>query len=73
MEPGNLDEKAEKELFEALAQAEEIPRRDGSVDDFLNAFILMIPAINRFFDEILVMVDDLTVRGNRLALLKHSR
>jgi glycyl-tRNA synthetase beta subunit len=40
------------------------------VDDFLEAFLPMIPVINRFFDEVLVMAEDEAVRKNRLALLQ---
>ena len=42
----------------ALLAAEAAPRRPGSVDDFLQAFLPMIPAVNRFFDEVLVMAED---------------
>ena len=41
-----------------------------SVDNFLQAFMPMIPAINAFFDKVLVMAEDKTVRENRLALLQ---
>ena len=40
------------------------------MDDFLNAFTPMIPAINAFFEDVLVMVEDEKVRQNRLALLQ---
>ncbi len=30
----------------------------------------MIPDVNRFFDEVLVMTEDVTLRQNRLALLQ---
>jgi glycyl-tRNA synthetase beta subunit len=30
----------------------------------------MIPAITRFFDDVLVMVDDEALRGNRLGLMQ---
>jgi glycyl-tRNA synthetase len=42
----------------------------GSVDDFLNAFLTMIPAINRFFEVVLVMAEDERLRHNRLGLLQ---
>jgi len=42
----------------------------GSVDGLLEAFLPMIPHINRFFDEVLVMTDDPALRENRLALLQ---
>jgi glycyl-tRNA synthetase beta subunit len=36
----------------------------------LNAFLPMMPAINQFFDDVLVMVEDEKVRHNRLGLLQ---
>jgi glycyl-tRNA synthetase len=63
-------EPAEEELYRALSKAEETPRSPGSVDDFLAAFLPMIPTINRFFDGVLVMSEDLELRENRLGLLQ---
>jgi glycyl-tRNA synthetase len=40
------------------------------VDDFLNAFVPMIPAVNEFFDKVLVMADDKALKENRLGLLQ---
>jgi glycyl-tRNA synthetase len=65
-----LVEPSEQALYEALQAAESSPRAQGSVDDFLNAFLPMIPAINRFFDEVLVMAEDRTLRENRLGMLQ---
>lgn len=66
----NFVEPAEGELFRALTAAEAAPRSAGSVDDFLQAFLPMMPAINRFFDEVLVMADEERLRRNRLGLLQ---
>jgi glycyl-tRNA synthetase beta subunit len=41
------------------------------VDDFLNAFVPMLPFINKFFDSVMVLVDDRAIRENRLALLQN--
>jgi glycyl-tRNA synthetase len=41
-----------------------------SVDEFFAALLPMIPAITRFFEEVLVMAEDPDVRANRLALLQ---
>ena len=41
-----------------------------TVDDFLGGFLPMIPAINAFFDKVLVMAEDRAVRENRLGLLQ---
>ncbi|MEW5940391.1 MAG: glycine--tRNA ligase subunit beta, partial [Chloroflexota bacterium] len=65
-------EKEEKNLLAALQKAEAslVTRRPSlSVDDFLNAFVPMIPAVNLFFDKVLVMAEDEKVKQNRLALV----
>jgi glycyl-tRNA synthetase beta subunit len=68
--PGDLVEAAEKNLYEAWQKAEKRKRRPGSVDDFLNAFTPLLPAINEFFDKVLVMAEDRSVKENRLGLLQ---
>jgi glycyl-tRNA synthetase len=57
-------------LFAALEKAEAADHTSGSVEDFLSAFVPMIPAIDKFFDEVLVMAEDKGVRENRLGLLQ---
>ena len=64
-----IDE-AEIDLYAALLVAERTERAAGSVDEFLLAFVPMIPAVNRFFDEVLVMVNEAALRQNRLGLLQ---
>jgi len=65
-----LIEEAEKELYKALTIAEASSRTPGSVNDFLNTFVPLIPKINRFFDDVLVMTDDQSLQHNRLGLLQ---
>jgi glycyl-tRNA synthetase len=65
-----LIEPAEKELYQALLKIEETPRRPGSMDDFLAAFLPIIPDISRFFEEVLVMAEEERLRANRLGLLQ---
>ncbi|MGE5249755.1 MAG: glycine--tRNA ligase subunit beta, partial [Bacteroidota bacterium] len=65
-----LVEPQEKALFGALEKAEKAARAPGCLDDFLNSFTPMIPAVNAFFDEVLVMTDDRRLRENRLGLLQ---
>jgi len=57
-------------LYESLQKAEAYPRREGSVDDFLNAFVPMMVQINQFFDEVLVMDENQEWRKNRLGMLQ---
>jgi glycyl-tRNA synthetase len=61
---------AEKDLLAALKQAEAAPLRPGSILDFLKAFMPIIPAINIFFEKVMVMAEDEDLRRNRLALLQ---
>jgi glycyl-tRNA synthetase len=63
-------EPAERDLYAALTKAESMVRYPGSVDDFLTAFLPMILSIDRFFDDVLVMIDDVTLQENRLGLLQ---
>ena len=70
VDPAAFSEPAEGELYARLQVAEASKRMPGAVDDFLNAFLPMIPAINRFFDDVLVMTDDKASRENRLGLLQ---
>jgi glycyl-tRNA synthetase len=66
----SLIESAEAELFTVLNAAEGSARAAGSVDGFLEAFMPLIPPINRFFDTVLVMDEDPHLRENRLGLLQ---
>ena len=43
--------------------------RPSSVDDFLNIIVKLIPSINAFFDQVLVMAEDEKIKQNRLALV----
>jgi glycyl-tRNA synthetase len=70
VKPEGFVETAEKRLYEALEVAEERKRAPGSADDFLNAFVPMIPAVNEFFDKVLVMAEAKSVKENRLGLLQ---
>ncbi len=65
-------EKAEIDLFNDLVQAEKSLHmaRVRLVNSFLVAFLPMVPTVNRFFDEVLVMAEDSILRQNRLALLQ---
>jgi glycyl-tRNA synthetase len=70
VKPEAFVEAAEKKLFSALEKAEKPKRAFGSVDDFLNAFVPMIPVVNLFFDKVLVMAEARSMKENRLGLLQ---
>jgi len=70
--PKAFVEEAEKGLYAALQEAQSAICNLQSaitVDELLNAFLPMIPAINEFFDKVLVMAEDENVRQNRFALV----
>ncbi len=70
VKPAAFSDPAEKELYQALGQVEASSRKSGSVNELLTRFLPVIPAINRFFEAVLVMAEDPAVRSNRLGLLQ---
>ncbi len=62
-----LAEPAEKNLYGALR--ERMQAKPSTVDEFMNLLVGLIPSINKFFDEVLVMAEQEAVRHNRLALV----
>ncbi|MEX2029865.1 MAG: glycine--tRNA ligase subunit beta [Anaerolineales bacterium] len=69
LDPTSFTEEAERELHRALVRAERAGPLDGSPAKFLTAFQPMVPAITRFFEDVLVMDERPAVRQNRLRLL----
>jgi glycyl-tRNA synthetase len=67
---GDFELSAEEELHQAVLTVEALERQQGSVNDFLNAFLPLIPVINDFFDQVLVMTEAQAQRQNRLGLLQ---
>ncbi len=63
--PKNLIDASEKQLYEQLNSLQ-----TSDFEEALNAVASLVPAINSFFDNVLVMTDDLQVRQNRLGLLQ---
>ncbi len=70
VKPEAFIEAEEKKLFADLEKAEKRKRVPGSVDDFLEAFFPMLPAVTGFFDKVLVMIEDRSLQENRLGLLQ---
>jgi glycyl-tRNA synthetase len=71
VDPSRFVEPAEGELYAALQTAEAACEgNQGSPDVFLNALLPMIPAINHYFDDVLVMAEDAATRRNRLGLVQ---
>ncbi|MBN2388006.1 MAG: glycine--tRNA ligase subunit beta [Anaerolineales bacterium] len=62
-----LVDEAEKALLAAIRKT--IHRQPSTVDELLETVVKLIPAIDRFFDEVLVMAEEEALRLNRLALV----
>jgi glycyl-tRNA synthetase len=72
VDPKVLVEQEEKDLLRQIKRAEAALRLAAlpTPDAMLDAFIPMIPAINAFFDKVLVMDKKKVLRENRLGLLQ---
>ncbi len=68
--PANFAAEAEKNLWETYQSAPTTLEAVTSANGFLTAFAPLIPAITKFFDEVLVMDEDQRLRENRLGLLQ---
>lgn len=67
-----LQEEAEKELFSMLQSVEPKAHALFTSKDFTGSMSLMAtarPAVDKFFNEVMVMADDPAIRSNRLSLL----
>ncbi len=70
--PELLSEEAEKQLHQAagrVAQQAGAHKRAGNYREALQVIAELRPAVDRFFDDVLVMAEEESVRRNRLTLL----
>jgi glycyl-tRNA synthetase len=65
-----LREKAEKDLYQALEKANPEKLETGDLEGFFDLFTPLVPQITEFFDNVLVMDEDQSLRNNRLGLLQ---
>jgi glycyl-tRNA synthetase len=70
VQPDLDSEPAAAALREAYLMAREQVTEDSDVDRLFTAIRPMIPAISRFFDDVLVMHEDPSLRESRLGLLQ---
>jgi glycyl-tRNA synthetase len=70
VDPSAFVEQVERDLYAAYQSAAGQLDGSGNVDIFLNAFMPVVPVIQRFFDGVMVNADDPKVRQNRLGLLQ---
>jgi glycyl-tRNA synthetase len=68
--PDLLREKEEKALFAALQKTASKGLIRGDLESFFKAFTPLIPKITDFFDHVLVMDEDQSLRENRLGLMQ---
>jgi glycyl-tRNA synthetase len=68
--PTVLKEDSERELYAGLVSVSNFERRPGSMADFFHVFMPLMPVINHFFDDVLVMAEDQALRENRLGMLQ---
>jgi glycyl-tRNA synthetase len=69
VDPDLFVEDAEKRLYDEVLKAERTTRPLNSVEHFFTVFEPLIPEITMFFDEVLVMDEDPSLRNNRLGIL----
>jgi len=68
-----FQEQAEKDLYQKLTSVQKIalPHFDGGEYlPGLNSLAALRPAVDQFFDDVMVMADDEKLKLNRLALLQ---
>lgn len=76
LDEGKLVENAEIELYKALRNAESDVKQNATSHNYsavLSALATLRNVIDDFFDNVMVMDDDLSIRKNRLALLQLLR
>lgn len=72
-DPGLFREPGEMQFYEAVEAwlpRVEAARRAQDYNEAVRLIAAIRPAVDRFFDDVMVMVDDAAVRRNRLALLR---
>jgi len=73
VDPGLLQESAEKDLLSELERVEREAQGLRELRNYtatLQAVASLKPAVDRFFDDVLVMAEDPALRENRLALMR---
>ena len=68
-----LEEDAEKELFEAASKASEASLAAWEANDYDAVVAVpatLVPAINKFFEDVMVMDKDEAIKANRLQLVR---
>jgi glycyl-tRNA synthetase beta chain len=70
--PALFEEASENELYDAFNSTKEIVDKqltEGHLEQALRTIANLREPVDQFFEDVMVMADDMTVRANRLALL----
>jgi glycyl-tRNA synthetase len=70
VDEAKITEPATRALYDACREAAERVREMPDIDTLMTSLVALAPVIGRFFEQVLVMADDLDIRRNRLALLQ---
>ena len=70
VDPERLTAKASSDLYDALRVSRAMISEQRAIGEVLRAIQKLVPAINAFFDCVLVMDKDATIRENRLGLVQ---
>ena len=72
VDPARLQKESEKELFAQIQVADVVKKLTAEHDyqEALREIATLRPVIDKFFDDVMVMVDEDNLRANRLALLQ---
>ncbi len=69
--PNHLSSAQTLDLYLAAGRVAAILTPESGVNDFLTAFVSLVTPITRFFENVMVMDNDMALRQNRLALLQY--
>jgi glycyl-tRNA synthetase beta chain len=72
VDPRHFVDSAERDLYAAFAELAPVVERRCDAGDYTAALLALAtakPVVDKFFDDVMVMADDPTIRRNRLALL----
>lgn len=70
VQPKLFSEEIERDLYKAVQDLPSTEAEQGSMDTFLEKIEILLPLITKYFEDVLVMAEDESIRQNRLGLLQ---
>ncbi len=70
VQPKLFSEKVEHDLYKAVQDLPSADVAQGSIDAFLEKIETLLPLITKYFEDVLVMAEDESIRQNRLGQLQ---